>query len=300
MFKLKDKAFTLAEFSVMLFVMSIVVLVTITTQKPFDKALSMAYNKAYRTLYYAAYNIGLDLTAAETFPVGNAVTLCNKLADETDGYINALHDSIFCDIGATAITDLNADSFTTLNRQFISTNGMIFYIATPVSGLGFLRSVTYNSSTTNLYYCVVYVDLNGDQGPNTATWSQNQMADIVAFVVTQEGEVWPIGYPTVDTRYFSARVKYPDDADGYSKPMSYRDAKYAAWGNVTNPSNRQSIDFMYNPTNTDFASSTLLINSALFPSPPSVDTANGCVANSATGVIPVVASPCDVEINQYY
>jgi hypothetical protein len=300
MFKLKNKAFTLAEFSVILFVMSIVVLVTITTQKPFDKALSMSYNKAYRALYYAAYNINIDLTAAETFPVGDASILCNKLANETDGYINALHGYIFCDLGATAITNLNANSFTTLNRQFISNNGMIFYIATDEANGGFTRSITYNSSTTTLKYCIVYVDLNGDQGPNTALWNQNRMADIVAFVVTNEGEVWPIGYPTVDTKYFSARVKYPDgtepdEINRYSKPMAYRDAKYAAWNNVTNPSTRQSIDFMYNPTNTDFNGSNLLITDSLFSTHASLDNTNGCVANTSS-----VISPCDVEINQYY
>ena len=73
-------------------------------------------------------------------------------------------------------------------------------------------------------------------GPNSPTARGNGMADIVAFIVTEDYDVIPIGRPEVDTRYFVTTVEYSattglDNEDvNSSMTMSYLEAKRHAWG----------------------------------------------------------------------
>ncbi len=98
---------------------------------------------------------------------------------------------------------------------------------------------------------IVYVDLNGERGPNSTTVVNGKSPDIVAFALTDHGGVAPIGMPRVERKYLTAKVGYPDiycDTkrqfptkygcvdDGnkisrrFSNTMAYQEAVRHAWG----------------------------------------------------------------------
>lgn len=293
MYKLKN-AFTLLELMTVMFIIGIVATITLTAQKPFDRGIAMLYQRAYSALATASYNIFLDLSGAAVFPQ-TAKGLCEALSKDVEGYINVAKKSgiTFCSDSATLI-DTAAKVFPDSAIQFISANGMRFYFSDH-----FTKDI---GASDDVGYRFVFVDLNGDAKPNSAEYSVNRLADIVAFIVTDGGDVLPVGYPEYDKRYLTARVHYPDtptEEDIYSASVSYRDAKAMAWGLVANPDELQSVDFLNNnsdvPTGT--AGSNLRVDTTLsiFNPVPAVNTANKCVANTATAL-----SPCEVEINQYY
>lgn len=279
MFKIK-KAFTLFELMVVMFVIGVIATVTLAIQKSTaDQKYSLLYQRAYVALSQASYNIKLDLVTDEDFPT-TPNDFCTKLAKIDTGYFNT--SSVTCNSNAIG---LNADSFPENAVQFVASNGMKFYISA-------VQTKTLNS--IDYLYRIVFVDLNGDNKPNTAQWQQNKMADIVGFVVFDSGDVLPIGYPEADKRYFTAQVAYPDtetETDQYSPSMSFYDAKWTAWGNEYNSAEMLSINF-----NDDalFAASNLKVDYSKFPAHPAVDAAKTCVANTLT-----TSSPCEVEITEY-
>lgn len=286
--KLK-KAFTLFELMVVLLIISTIVTVTMSTQKPNQKGMEMLYQRAYSALALAAYNITLDLPSGSSFP-NTPNVLCDKLSNSTTGYFNTTPVSgVTCNANTVS---LMANSFPDNARQFVTVNGMIAYIS-PVDSV----SLTFNSVNYTFNYRVVFFDLNGDKGPNTAAWTANKMADIVGFIVTDDGDVLPIGYPEIDTRYMSAQVAYPttsgDEEFTYSDAMTYYDAKSHAWGQTVHPDEIKSIDF-----NADLPAGSNI--KAVYPASPvpstMVDTGgtHNCTLNSTTAF-----SPCEVKINEY-
>jgi hypothetical protein len=252
---MKKKAFTIPELLVFLTIVGVISVAMITIIKPNEKYLKYAYYNVYNVLATAAYNVIEDVndargeesdhpgTVSESdryFPgiePGKtdevyAKELCKKLAINPSstnkyGYINSTKYN--CDSLKTVTTSPTDANFADeTNMAFMATNSMRFYITS-------LDSITVHdpirNSDTLLKYFVVWVDLNGTRGPNTAGWTEGRAADIVPFVVTTSGQVLPIGNPTVDRRYLSARVQYPT---GEKPPVSanrtYYESQIAAYG----------------------------------------------------------------------
>lgn len=288
------KAFTLIELMVILFVISVVVMVTLLVQKPFDKGTALLYNRAFTSLSTAIYNIHEDLTGTDTLMSLITIVFCEKLAKVDTGYMNT-SSATNCNPNTVPLTAADTD-FSSTTLQFVTSNGMKFYLS-PVDSI----TVTGESGPETIPYRIVFVDLNGDTGPNTMQWSSTKMADIVAFLVTIDGDVIPVGYPEIDRRYLTAKVHYPDgdteaEVDQYSDSMSYFDAKATAWG--VEDSNYNLEEIMSIKFNDDFpagAEGKLKVkNTDYSVTYPDVNTTMGCVAASVSN-----ASACEVEFNQY-
>lgn len=284
------KAFTMVEIMAVFFIISIVVVVTLTAQKPFDKGFAILYNRAFYTLTTAIYNIKVDNTSSTILKDMTAIQLCNALASTstaTGGYYNV--HSTTCNANEVPLTAADT-AFTSANLQFTTSDGMKVYLS-PVDSI----SVTLGTVTNTIGYRVVFFDLNGDLKPNTAVSSTTRMADIVGFLVTEYGDVLPVGAPEFDRRYLTAKVLFPDndvedDIDLYSDSMSYYDAKATAWGVAATNSNFEeimSINFY-----ADFPAGNLKVTAP--GTYPAVDTVKGCVAATSDTI-----SPCEVEFNQF-
>ncbi len=126
--------------------------------------------------------------------------------------------------------------------HFVASNGMKFWIG-DINKLGNLSDsyhvfYTKSSNSSNeqigMKYFVVLVDLNGDSRPNTVEITDKKAGDIVAFAVTDQNEVLPLGRPEYDRRYLSARVVYNVNIDqtaeaSTSNTLTYYEAKRMAW-----------------------------------------------------------------------
>lgn len=271
-----------------MFVISIVVTITILAQKPFDRGTALLYNRAFTSLATAVYNIEQDLVSPQTLMGLTTIEFCEKLAKTDTGYLNT-SVAPTCNANTVPLTAPDA-SFIPANVQFITSNGMTAYLSAVDSYPITIGTITYDN-----FYRVVFFDLNGENRPNTAVYAPSRMNDIVAFLVTEYGDVLPLGYPEIDKRYLTAKVHYPDgdtedELDKYSSSMSYYEAKANAWG--VSPTNYNIEEIMSLKFNDDLPAGNIKITA--FPVVTGADTTNGCVNATTTNV-----SACEVEFNQY-
>lgn len=299
---INKKAMTLAEVLFVFIIIGIIATIAIVTVKPWDKACKYAYSRMYHSLRLAFYNA--MLTQAE-FPT-TSTKFCEILADKELGYINTSTDGENC----SASRDLtnNPRLFPDEKVQIMASNGNKIWIGSN-AGAPFIHTEQESSGVTSkTKYYLVYVDINGDKGPNTAMWSEKKLSDIVAFAVTDGLTVIPLGHPEVDNRYINAHIVYPqineDEPDGrVSDDMTYYEAKRKAWGNNVDSSDNMSLniqndlpnDSYFKLTNTGSALSPYYPDGDsyldFFPTPISVDSANGCTE---------VSTPCYVDIYEYH
>jgi hypothetical protein len=103
------------------------------------------------------------------------------------------------------------------------------------------------------------VDLNGArEGKNTATWTEREPADIVAFDIGDFGEVVPLGYPKIDARYTQGVVITDRDGNNYiDAPTTFYEAQLAAFGGQYNEFDVMSTNI--EQTNHRFNNSALRI-----------------------------------------
>lgn len=245
------KAFTLAELLIVFVVIGIIIALGVSTVKPWEKAYKYAYLRIYNALSLSLYNHMINPSEDNAFPE-NANKLCEALLE----YINTA-DHIddpekFCKSGShfgdnpPTAADFTEDALK--NRVTIkASNGVRLWIGAKNNGVEHSMTVTQNidgtTETDKVKFFYVYADLNGDRKPNTPVWSQNQMADIVAFALTDKYIVIPLGYPEIDSRYLEAHVVYPTfdssgeedlstytgDEDVTSDAMTYYEAKVQAF-----------------------------------------------------------------------
>ncbi len=211
MVKFFQKAFSLAEMLIVLVIISIVVVFTLTLIKPDDSALRIQYYKAYNTVATAAYNI-YEKALTENKEMYENEELCSFLKY----YINT-SSKYSCN---QSYVDLSGSAFNKDNIQFTASNGMVFYMS---------RSFTTNYFQKEQKHRIIWVDINGKRRPNSAKWHENKPADIVAFDITDGGEVVPLGYPKIDVRYMSANVVYSDE-EQKQDTMSFYKAQRTAFG----------------------------------------------------------------------
>lgn len=246
---MNKKGFSIPEILIVLTIVAIAAVAFMTTLKPNDIVLKKLYYNAYRTLSSAAYNIMGDVEdynqklydeAAETggdepdpsalkkYPT-TTVELCERLVSADKGYINVLGTatcSASADFQSTAQFEGKTYDQLAAQASFIASNGMLFFM----------------SQMNDEGDALVWVDLNGNRKPNSALWKETKPADIVPFMIMHNGTVLPLGAPTFDIRYMTARVVYadpdmkPSDENAkYYKSMSYAAAKKSAFGGVTYP-----------------------------------------------------------------
>lgn len=292
------KAMTLAEVLFVFMIIGIIATIAIVTVKPWDKACKYSYSRMFHSLRLAFYN---SMLTQPEFPK-TSTKFCELIAE----YINTPTNGTNCS-QSRDLTN-NPRLFPEDKIQINTSNASRIWIGSN-SGKPFEHKETetsgYNSTTK---YYLVYVDLNGNKGPNTAKWDEKRLSDIVAFAVTDGLAVIPLGHPEVDNRYLYAHIIYPqvdeDEPDGnVSDNMTYYEAKRKAWGSNVNSSDNMTLNIQNDlPKDSYFKLSTTPNSmspyfpeadtySDFFPVTPAVDTENGCTE---------VSSPCYVDIYEYH
>ena len=277
------KGMTLAETLFVFVIIGIIASLAIVTVKPWDKACKYSYSRMFHSLRLAIYN---SMLARTEFPK-TSTEFCNALAE----YINTSSNGTNCN-QSRDLTN-NPRIFPEEKIQINTSNASRIWIGAR-AGKPFEHSERETSGVTSTTkYYLVYVDLNGNKGPNSAKWDERHLSDIVAFAVTDALAVIPLGHPEVDNRYLYALVVYPqvdeNEPDGnISDDMTYYEAKRKAWGNNVDSSENMSLHFQDDlPADSYFKINYL----QFFPVTPAVDTANGCTE---------VSTPCYVDIYEYH
>ena len=266
----KKYAMTLAELLFVFIIIGIIATIAITTVKPWDKACKYAYSRIYHSLRLAFYN---GMLMQPEFPT-TSTKFCEILADKDIGYMNTTADGEQC-LASRDLTN-NPRQFPKEKVQIILSNGAKMWIGAN-SGRPFEHTETETSgNVSKTKYYIVYVDINGDKGPNTALWSEKRLSDIVAFAVTDGLSVIPLGHPEVDNRYLNAHVVYPqigeDDVDGrISDDMTYYEARKHAWGNTVDSADNMTLNIQNDLPNDSYFKLTPT-GSALSPYYPDADS----------------------------
>ncbi len=246
------KAFTLGEALLVFIIIGIIAAIGMSTVKPWQKSYKYSYSRMYNALSLAVYNHMINSTEEESFP-DTADMFCLALLD----WINTSNNATACE-GSNV--GLNPTTFDDDKVRFTASNGTKIWIGSNPDDSPFVLSQHIDATTIDtVRYYMVFVDINGDRGPNTPEWKKTQMADIVAFAVTDKFKVIPLGYPEVDGRYLTAHVVYPalettysdnmatdsftGDEEIVSDPMSYYEAKIKAYGNSVIAGNIETYDF---------------------------------------------------------
>lgn len=294
----KKKAMTLAEVLFVFIIIGIIAAIAIVTVKPWDKACKYAYSRMYHSLKLAFYN---SMLTQPEFPT-TSTKFCELLVD----YINTSTNGANCS-RARDLTN-NPRIFPEDKIQIQATNSSKIWIGAN-NGQPFVHTETESSgAVSKTKYYLVYVDLNGNKGPNSPKWEENKLSDIVAFAVTDGLTVLPLGHPEVDNRYLNAHVVYPqteeDQPDGnLSDDMTYYEAKKYAWGNNVDSSDSMSLNLQNDLPNDSYfkLTTTGSVNSPyypkydsysdFFPVPIAPDAGHGCRE---------VSSPCYVDIFEYH
>ena len=231
----KKPGFTIAETLVCLGVISIILIYSLTTMKPNQKAMKYLYRNAYSALNNAYYNGVMlghepfkdDLAHTENNDQGTE-QLCRALSSFINSTDTTMQDgkdySASC--SPTKITSQLGNEFKDENVQFIAAG----------SGMRFFISNLLNTGNGEIPFYLVFVDINGrEKGPNRMTFDEKKdiLPDIYAFAATQDALMVPLGIPEYDTRILSSRIAYiSDEGDEMYSRISkpYYQSKGEAWG----------------------------------------------------------------------
>lgn len=308
-----QRAFTLAEMLMVLFIIGILTVFSILTLKRGEDEYGPLYYRAFEALKIANYNVFTDLypksprkyptvindndtdenyaigsedqirewlsgkTATNTDPgtAGHPGGICQRLLE----YINVSEGQVNC--GAIPIDpngddsqfdgNLNADG----HLAFKGSNSQRFYFGKKPADITIhgekVKDRHGNEVDAKLGWFIVYVDLNGERGPNsTAVTGSGKTAkspDIVAFALTDQGQIAPIGLPRVERKFLTAKVGYPHTyctseyqmtyhctspederiEKRFSNTMTYDEAVRRAWGVTKTYQEADTIDFTKEP-----------------------------------------------------
>ena len=243
----KKFGFTVAEVLIAFAIIGVLTAVSLSVAKQVDrKETKYLYINAYNSLSKAYYN-GLinqynpfDELDKDRQPITHEANsdrgteiLCQGITNfinTRENLKNAQRDfSETC--SPTKLTSENADNFTDDNVQFIANNGMKFYI-------------TRRLGDDELYFYIVFVDLNGNKMPNTILPVRNNAEvvtrepDIFSFAILSSGYVIPIGYAEYSSSVLTAKLAYMDNEGNvqYTRmSYPYYQAKGLAWGFYSSP-----------------------------------------------------------------
>ena len=246
----KKTAFTLGEILVVFLIIGIVASVGMMTVRPWEKGYKYSYTRIFNALSVALYNHMATEAGSEAFP-STPENFCNALISYINTSNNAQNESEINPCNLNEGQNSYLDDKPT-REDFIKggkypkirlSSGAKLWIGAN-NGAPFSYTQEINSTTTDVVrYYIVYADLNGDIGPNNMTYrisaNLDKLPDIVAFIVTDNYTVIPVGYPKVDQRYLTAHILYPateeDDEtsaenDKVSDGMTYYQALVGAYG----------------------------------------------------------------------
>ena len=313
----KNKAFTLAEVAIVFVIIGIISVLAISTVKPWDKAAKYAYMRMYNAIGVATYNHTLKESASAAFPE-NATKLCEALVDfmnvssnESDNCKGTILDKDPDD----ATFDPESASYAT--PMFTTSGGAYVWIGadTANSNKPFVYTKTFSTGDTDtINYYVVFVDLNGSKGPNSSAWDSEDIADVVAYIITDRFIVVPLGYPEIDTRYLVANIVLPsqaelnagtaeadignDDKEIISEGMSFYEAKVKSFGTVSEtdqsplPVYGEVLTYDFSKDFEDTSSFKIDDYFKYFPAPPTKD--------SRCSVSGYDSSVCSIKIFEYH
>lgn len=262
--------FNLAELLIFLIIVSIVLVATFTTVRPWkivkDKNVRYRYSAVYDALNMSLYDIVFDDEKNPFKAQNDDAESFNRLCYGLTEYINTTDEN--CSLppipsNVALMQDEDFD-FKTLQPHFTSLNGMNFYISslikdtkTPNTTKSYYNPLNPNF---NLEFFLVYVDINGKEDlkrPHTIKYDPTgkNHPSVFAFAILPTGDAIPIGLAEYNIKYFQTRVSYRYKNSTYFSPYySYHHAKHAAWDTyrgVMNPMQiakhfREKISFTYN------------------------------------------------------
>ncbi len=265
-------AFTIAETIIVLIIIAVLLLLTLNSMRPSTKPFKMAYAKVYYALENATFGYlsssddivefpqtGADFCKALISIINvNDLDAANSRCENPNNILKAENPASLTNISGNEnyyktklhLSDLGKYPKKGEEQYYsiITMNGITMWIEGDSKGEPFVLTQEVDAATNrkrDIQYYVVYADLNGTMGPNSPAWSEGRMADIVAFIVTEDATVVPLGHPEVDTRYLDVYVvQSSEDEKGQlviSKPMSYYEAKKSIWQD-TNDSSKNIVD----------------------------------------------------------
>jgi|GEM_PF-5429878 len=220
-------AFTLAETLLVLLMIGILAVFSILTLRRGDDEFGPLYYRAYEALKVANYNVYVDLYPEykRDYPVkvsaktdeyskskawleANPGGICQRLLE----YINISEGQVNCD---AQLIDPNGDDSQFDGKigpgghlAFKGSNSQRFYFGKGDNG-GIIKTKLTASNETSEWF-IIYVDLNGERGPNSTSVINGRAPDIVAFALLNQGQIAPIGLPRLERKYLTAKVAYPD------------------------------------------------------------------------------------------
>ncbi len=216
------QAMTLTETLLVFVIIGIIASFTLNSMKPWEKSYKYIYSRMLNALNTSIYN---NMANTGKFPE-TTTDFCKALLE----YMNTPGNLVPSVVCAEASTLGNNPASFDASKGIKLTNGAIMWIG----GNEENKYFTYTYNDNNVYYYLVYVDLNGSAAPNSPAVHQNTLADVVAFAVTDKFTVVPLGVPEYDTRYLQAHVVLPaeneDEEDIVTDPMPYVEAKRRAFG----------------------------------------------------------------------
>lgn len=246
----KKTAFTLSELLIVFLIIGIVASVGMMTVRPWEKGYKYSYTRIFNALSIAIYNHMATEAGSEAFP-STPEKFCNALISYINTSNNAQNES---EVNPCNLSD-GQNSYLGNNptrADFVDggkfpkirlSSGAKLWIGAN-DGAPFSYTQEINSTPIDVVrYYIVYADINGDVGPNNTEYTKSggldKLPDIVAFIVTDNFTVIPVGYPKVDQRYLTAHILYPateeDDEAGLEKDkvsdgMTYYEALVGAYG----------------------------------------------------------------------
>ena len=319
----KYTAFTLAEILIVFSIIGIISAITLMTTKRMATTDKYAYERAYDTLRTAAYNAFAESDSQWTEAGTGNVTpqsICRGLAKyiNSQGATNVASnddkfkgdpDKGYCNTSIPTRATISTDNFNGIVPDFIANNGMKFYITNEIVQTN-VRDDISDTNNSSVAFKIVYIDLDGEDGQNMIS-----AGDVVAFAITNNADVIPLGLPAYDKHYLTARVIYPEsvgdedaDAEKLSDAMSYYDAIHTAWGGLQSLDDMRTVDF----NNFSKLSGAVFLSTVTKPSAadtPSQAVECVCDVNDPDvtcdeahiNAIPVLDKfECDIKIQRYY
>jgi type II secretory pathway pseudopilin PulG len=305
----KNKAFTLAEILIVFTIIGIVSSLILMTTKRMAASDKYAYQRAYDSVWTAAYNASAEpgapaLDTPENLCKGmakyiNSQNATNPIAGSghgtDDGFCNAI-------VAASRPTKLT-DEFKDLTPDFIANNGMRFYISKKITAN---NVADFEGVRQNIDFFIVYADIDGERGQNSIS-----SGDVVAFAVTPNADVIPLGLPAYDKHYFVAKVVFPETKthpnERLSDAMTYYDAIHNAWGGRILFDDLRTIDFNSLPV----LAGAKFLEGVTVPAAPAQH--NDCICDhedkpaclnmnppNPNGTRIIDRFDCDLKIERYY
>ena len=304
----RNTAFTLAELLIVFFIIGVISGVILMTTRRLGTSDKFAYQKAYDSLRTAAYNAIAEVGANDISEVDSTTGFPTNLCNGLTKYINSQTatqakagdeyqggtDKGFCN-SQVSVVDISRNNFDERETQynqgpttphFIANNGMRFFFTYKITERNVSDNEPTNPITQDIEYYVVFIDLDGEAGQNSVS-----AGDVVAFAVTMNADVIPLGRPAYDKHYLTARVVFPESEEHPDEHLSdsytYFDAIRKAWGGRISFDDLRTIDFNTFST---------LQNAAFHTEQPaSVDQDARCAEGNDVGDF-----DCDIKIQRYY